>query len=147
MFSGPAQIERSQLCSKTRSEKLFGFSPSYSHYSIVGNTQSSTSLRGKLAQGWIQLNLISPSRRMAELSLEELNLSVRSRNCLMRVEIRTFGDLNEQSSREGDVSRIRNLGVKSREEIIRIFRAECYALLNGAEKLDYWQRVLECDII
>lgn len=86
-------------------------------------------------------------RRMAALSLEELNLSVRSRNCLMRAGLRTFGDLNEQLSREGDISKIRNLGVKSREEIIRIFRAECYARLNGAEKLDYWQRVLEYDII
>ncbi|MBO5557031.1 MAG: hypothetical protein J5927_07585, partial [Oscillospiraceae bacterium] len=86
-------------------------------------------------------------RRMAALSLEELNLSVRSRNCLMRAGLRTFGDLNERLGQEGDITRIRNLGAKSREEIIRVFRAECYARLNGAEKLDYWQRVLTYDII
>ena len=85
-------------------------------------------------------------RRMAALSLEELNLSVRSRNCLMRAGLRTFGDLNEQLGREGDITQIRNLGAKSREEIIRVFRAECYARLIMAEKLDYWQRVLAYDM-
>lgn len=85
-------------------------------------------------------------RRMAALSLEELNLSVRSRNCLMRAGLRTFGDLNERLGREGDITQIRNLGAKSREEIIRVFRAECYARLNGTEMLDYWQRVLAYDM-
>ena len=86
-------------------------------------------------------------QRMASLSLDELNLSVRSRNCLMRAGLRTFGDLNARMHQEGDVSHIRNLGVKSRLEILRVFRAECYARLNPAEKLDYWQRVLENDIV
>ena len=85
-------------------------------------------------------------RRMAQMSLEELNLSVRSRNCLMRAGLRTFGDLNERLGWEGDISRIRNLGAKSREEIIRVFRGECYARLNAAEKQDYWQRVLDNDL-
>ena len=85
-------------------------------------------------------------RRMAALSLEELNLSVRSRNCLMRAGLRTFGDLNERLGREGDIAQIWNLGTKSREEIIRVFRGECYARLNAAEQQDYWQRVLENDL-
>ena len=36
---------------------------------------------------------------------------------------------------------------KSREEIIRVFRGECYARLNAAEQQDYWQRVLENDLL
>ena len=105
-----------------------------------------SSLSAVLGQLGARQTRIPYRRRMAEMSLEELTLSVRSRNCLMRAGLRTFGDLNERLGREGDIAQIRNLGTKSREEIIRVFRGECYARLNAAEQQDYWQRVLENDL-
>ena len=101
----------------------------------------------------LALALIQPDETVGE-NFEEWELTVNqgihgsqdNANCLMRAGLRTFGDLNERLGREGDIAQIRNLGTKSREEIIRVFRGECYARLNAAEQQDYWQRVLENDL-
>jgi len=50
-----------------------------------------------------------------EKTIEELDLSVRSYNCLKRAGIHTVGDLVEKS--EGDMLKVRNLGQKSLEEV------------------------------
>ena len=52
---------------------------------------------------------------MKEFSIEELDLSVRSYNCLKRAEINTVADLMQKS--EDDMIKVRNLGRKSLEEV------------------------------
>lgn len=55
--------------------------------------------------------------RVLELSIEELDLSVRSYNCLKRAGINTVEDL--ASKTEEDMMKVRNLGRKSKEEILQ----------------------------
>lgn len=56
-----------------------------------------------------------------EKAIDELELSVRSFNCLKRAQINTVGDLTQKS--EEDMMKIRNLGKKSLDEV-RIKLAE-----------------------
>ena len=54
--------------------------------------------------------------KVLELTIEELDLSVRSFNCLKRAGINTVEDLASKS--EGEMMRVRNLGKKSLEEVV-----------------------------
>jgi len=54
--------------------------------------------------------------KVLELSIEELDLSVRSYNCLKRAGINTVDDL--ASKTEEDMMKVRNLGRKSLEEVL-----------------------------
>jgi DNA-directed RNA polymerase subunit alpha len=54
--------------------------------------------------------------KVLEMTIEELDLSVRSYNCLKRAGINTVEDLTNKS--EEDMMKVRNLGRKSLEEII-----------------------------
>jgi DNA-directed RNA polymerase subunit alpha len=54
---------------------------------------------------------------MLEMSIEELELSVRSSNCLRRANINTVEQLTQKS--EEDMMKVRNLGKKSLNEIKR----------------------------
>lgn len=54
-------------------------------------------------------------RRLLETSVEELELSVRSSNCLRAAEIRTIGDLVQKT--ESEMLKYRNFGRKSLKEI------------------------------
>ena len=51
-----------------------------------------------------------------EMTIEELELSVRSFNCLKRAAINTVEELTQKS--EDDMMKVRNLGRKSLEEVI-----------------------------
>ena len=51
-----------------------------------------------------------------EMTIEELDLSVRSFNCLKRAGINTVGDLINKS--EDEMMKVRNLGRKSLEEVM-----------------------------
>ena len=53
--------------------------------------------------------------RILERTIEELDLSVRSYNCLKRAGINTVYDLTEKS--EAEMMKVRNLGRKSLEEV------------------------------
>lgn len=53
--------------------------------------------------------------KVLEMTIEELDLSVRSYNCLKRAGINTVEELNEKS--EEDMMKVRNLGKKSLEEV------------------------------
>lgn len=53
--------------------------------------------------------------KVLEMTIEELDLSVRSFNCLKRAGINTVGDLTNKSPE--DMMKVRNLGKKSFEEI------------------------------
>ncbi|MBQ3068402.1 MAG: DNA-directed RNA polymerase subunit alpha [Clostridia bacterium] len=54
--------------------------------------------------------------KILDMTIEELELSVRSFNCLKRAGISTVGDLISKS--EEDMMRVRNLGRKSLDEVI-----------------------------
>lgn len=54
--------------------------------------------------------------KILEMTIEELDLSVRSFNCLKRAGINTVGDLVNKS--EDEMMKVRNLGRKSLEEVI-----------------------------
>lgn len=53
--------------------------------------------------------------RLLEMPIEELDLSVRSFNCLKRAGINTVGELTNKS--DEDMMKVRNLGKKSLEEV------------------------------
>jgi len=53
--------------------------------------------------------------KMLEMTIEELDLSVRSYNCLKRAGINTVQELTNKS--EAEMIKVRNLGRKSLEEV------------------------------
>ncbi len=55
--------------------------------------------------------------KVLEMSVEDLDLSVRSYNCLKRAGIHTVEDLTKRS--EEDMLKVRNLGRKSLEEVVK----------------------------
>ena len=55
--------------------------------------------------------------RVLEMTIEELDLSVRSYNCLKRAGINTVEDLTNKT--EDDMMKVRNLGRKSLEEVLQ----------------------------
>ena len=57
----------------------------------------------------------SKKEKVLEMSIEELELSVRSYNCLKRANISTVEDLTNKS--ETDMMKVRNLGKKSFDEV------------------------------
>jgi len=58
---------------------------------------------------------VDESSKALEMTIEDLDLSVRSFNCLKRANINTVADLVEKS--EEDMMKVRNLGRKSMEEV------------------------------
>jgi len=55
--------------------------------------------------------------KVLEMTIEELDMSVRSFNCLKRAGIDTVEDLIDRT--EEDMIKVRNLGKKSLEEVIQ----------------------------
>ena len=59
--------------------------------------------------------------KVLEMTIEELDLSVRSFNCLKRAGINTVEDLTNRT--EEEMMKVRNLGIKSLEEVIEKLRS------------------------
>ena len=57
------------------------------------------------------------TEKVLDMNIEDLDLSVRSYNCLKRASVNTVGDLVEKS--EDEMMKVRNLGRKSLEEVIQ----------------------------
>ena len=87
--------------------------------------------------------LVPYSSRLADLSIDEMNLSVRSANGLKRANIHTFGALKEVLAVENGLLNIRNIGQKSIKEIKQLFFEECYVRLLPHDKAHYFQEVLD----
>jgi DNA-directed RNA polymerase subunit alpha len=66
---------------------------------------------------------------MDDILIEELELGVRSYNCLKRAGIQTVGDLVAKS--EGELNAIPNFGKKSIDEVIETLHARGLALREG----------------
>ena len=58
----------------------------------------------------------SGKEKVLEMTIEELDLSVRSFNCLKRAQINTVEDLINRT--EEDMMKVRNLGRKSLDEVV-----------------------------
>jgi len=65
--------------------------------------------------GTIMVQKKEEENKLLEMSIEELDLSVRSYNCLKRAGINSVEDLTKRS--EDDMMKVRNLGKKSLEEV------------------------------
>ena len=87
--------------------------------------------------------LVPYSSRLADLSIDEMSLTVRSSNGLKRANIHTFGKLKEILADESGLLNIRNVGRKSIKEIKQLFFEECYARLLPYEKAHYWQETID----
>ena len=82
-------------------------------------------------------------KTLAEAPLEDLELSVRSYNCLKRAGMQTVGDLVEGIDSRDDLLKIRNLGMRSANEIMQAVMAYQYFLLSDDGKARYLKRVAE----
>ena len=69
--------------------------------------------------------------KVLEMTIEELDLSVRSYNCLKRAGINTVEDLTNKT--EDDMMKVRNLGRKSLEEVLQKLQALGLSLAPGDE--------------
>jgi len=70
-------------------------------------------------------------QKVLEMSIEDMDLSVRSYNCLKRANINTVEDLTKKS-RE-DMLKVRNLGLKSLDEVIKKLDSYGLSLKNEEE--------------
>ena len=82
-------------------------------------------------------------QRMKGKPIDELTLSVRSSNGLMRANAGTFGRLWDLMTRESGLRSVRNLGAKSEAEIRRCFFETCYRFLTMGEQAVYWQTIID----
>ena len=73
----------------------------------------------------------SNNEKVLNMTIEELDLSVRSFNCLKRAGINTVEDLINKS--EEDMMKVRNLGRKSLEEVIAKLNSFGYSLKSDDE--------------
>ncbi len=69
--------------------------------------------------------------KVLEMAIEELDLSVRSFNCLKRAGINTVEDLTTKT--EEDMMKVRNLGRKSLEEVIQKLNSLGFSLAHSEE--------------
>ena len=70
-----------------------------------------------------------PIDRVLEMNIDELELSVRSYNCLKRAGINTVEELINRSS--DDMMKVRNLGRKSLEEVLNKLKELGLSLKSG----------------
>ncbi len=73
----------------------------------------------------------NPQKKVLEMTIEELDLSVRSFNCLKRAGINTVEDLINKS--EEEMMKVRNLGKKSLEEVIAKLKSLGFDLTKDEE--------------
>ena len=69
--------------------------------------------------------------KLLEMTIEELDLSVRSFNCLKRAGISTVNELTQKTPE--DMMKVRNLGRKSLEEVIHKLEELDLSLRNSED--------------
>ena len=87
------------------------------------------------------------SKEFMLIPIDELNLTVRSRNGLMRAGLSNVGKLAEAIMSECGIDRIRNLGKKSSQEIKSVLLDESYARLSDEERDIFWNKLKEDNAI
>jgi len=74
---------------------------------------------------------VDGQKKVLEMTIEDMDLSVRSYNCLKRAGIQTVEDLTKKT--EDDMLRVRNLGRKSLDEVIAKLESLNLSLRNKDE--------------
>ena len=82
------------------------------HLTVFTDLSESVS---QLAPRWWKRPLTAPTPSCPELTIDELDLSVRSFNCLKRANINTVADLINKTGE--DMMKVRNMGKKSLDEV------------------------------
>ena len=82
------------------------------------------------------------TRELWDMSIDELDLTVRARNGLMRCGANTVGKVSELIMSEHGLNSVRNLGRKSISEIKTALLAKGYEQLNAAERLEFWTQFI-----
>lgn len=75
--------------------------------------------------------IVDQTQKALEMPIEDMDLSVRSYNCLKRAGINTVEDLTKKS--KDDMLKVRNLGLKSLEEVIKKLEDLGFSLRNDEE--------------
>ena len=78
-----------------------------------------------------------------ETPLDNLELSVRSYNCLWRAGIRNVGNIVNRIDNRTDLLHIRNLGIRSADEIMTALMEYQFSLLSDEGKKKYLARIEE----
>ena len=86
---------------------------------------------GKSADDVWRADQTADNRKILDMTIEELDLSVRSFNCLKRAGINTVDDLANKT--QEDMIKVRNLGKKSLEEVIAKLKSLGLALRDEEE--------------
>ena len=76
-----------------------------------------------------------------DMSIDELDLTVRARNGLMRCGANTVGKVSELIMSDHGLGSVRNLGRKSISEIETALLAKGYEQLNAVERLKFWTQL------
>lgn len=98
--------------------------------------QDHTNLFVELVESMKDLSILQAredekQHKVLEMSIEDMDLSVRSYNCLKRANINTVNDLTKKS--KDDMLKVRNLGLKSLEEVIKKLEDLGLGLRNDEE--------------
>lgn len=98
--------------------------------------QDHTNLFVELVESMKDLSILQAredekQHKVLEMSIEDMDLSVRSYNCLKRANINTISDLTKKS--KDDMLKVRNLGLKSLEEVIKKLESLGLGLRNDEE--------------
>ena len=92
----------------------------------------------ELVEGMSDCNIIVARKedertKLLEKPIEEMELSVRSYNCLKRAGIETIGDLAKKT--KADMLKVRNMGAKSLEEVLQ--KMESYGIILDNNNENY----------
>ena len=82
-------------------------------------------------------------QELLETPIEELELSVRSFNCLRRAGMATVGDIVQNIDTREDLLKIRNLGKRSADEIMNAILEYQFAILPDGARKKYLDRIEE----
>ena len=98
--------------------------------------QDHTNLFVELVESMKDLSILQAredekQHKVLEMTIEDMDLSVRSYNCLKRANINTVSDLTKKS--KDDMLKVRNLGLKSLEEVIKKLEDLGLGLRNDEE--------------
>ena len=82
-------------------------------------------------------------KELLETPIEELELSVRSYNCLRRAGMVTVGDIVQNINTREDLMKIRNLGMRSADEIMNAIMEYQFSILPEGGRKKYLDRIAE----
>ena len=98
--------------------------------------------KGKQLKYYIHL-----TEEMARTTIEALDLSQRSHNCLMRAGFNTVGDICEAVASGKSLMSLRNCGIRSVREIQEKLFLLQYNSLNEAEREKYLAEVVRVNLV